>query len=195
MRGDRAHSTSPVWQVDVSPRVASIRIRSQWKLAILLFAQFACVGVGLHWAVRWYDLPQDVVRLGIVGAWFCWFMAAASLGGGYLFERSRSRKAWLICRPLERAICCPRLDKVFPIDQVYAMQLITGQVIESDCEGRTRTTLTQLNLIVRENGRLQRYPLIGDYGPGRLSKHAELLSGLCDIRLLKDKASSVADWS
>ena len=194
MRDERVYSTSPLWRFSVSPHEVVIGPRSLWKLGTFHFVFFAALGIALY-GTKWFSVPGDIARFCAWAAWFCWFMAAAFLGGTFLFEKFRSRKAWLTCRPLERMVSCPRLDKVFTIDQIYALQLIRGKATRPNPEGRTVITVTQLNLIVEENGRLERYPLIGDYGPRRLSRHTEDLSLYCGFRLLKDKAPSVADWS
>jgi len=195
MRDDRAYSSSPLWRVRVSPGEATIGIRSQWKLAIIHFVLFASVGIGLFGAARWFNMPGDVARFSTWAAWFCWFMAAAFMGGMLVLRKYRNRQAWFLCRPLERTVSCPRLNKVFQVDEIHSLQLLTGKVTRPNPEGHAVMTVTQLNLIVKENGRLQRYPLIGDYGPGRLSQHAELLAEHSGIRLRKEKALSVADWT
>ena len=156
---------------------------------------FTCLALGLHFTKRWFNLSGDDRRFCTIAAWFCWAMAAAFLVGTLVFEKYRSRKAWFVCCPSERTVSCPRLGKVFQIDNVEGMQLITGSFKWRDVDGPVTMQMTQLNLIAQEGGRLQRYPLIGDHNSGRLSKHAEFLSEHCGIRFLKDTALTVADWT
>ena len=197
MQDGRVYSSSPLWRVSVSPGKATIDIRSQWKLGIINLVLLASLGIGLFraGAASWFNMSDDVARFCTWAAWFCWFMAVAFMGGTLVFQKYRNRKVWFVCRPLERTVSCPRLKKVFPIDEVHALQLITGNVPRPKPEGPAVMTVTQLNLIVKESDRLRRYPLIGDYGPHRLAKQAELVCELCGIRLLKEKALSVADCS
>lgn len=195
MRNDRVYCSLPVWQVRVSPGEFAIVTRSYWKFGIANFGLFASLGIGFFVAAGWANIDGGIARLCSWAGWFCCFMAAAFLGGVLVFEKYRSRKAWLVCRPLERTVSCPRLNATYDFDDVYALQLITGKVARSDPGGRSVMTVTQLNLITKEHGRLQRYPLIGDYTPGRLSKHAELLSEQCGMRLAKDKVPSVTEWA
>ena len=195
MRDDRVYSSSPLWRVSVSPGKAIIGIRPQWRLGITHSVLFALLGIGLFGVVRWFSVSGDLARICTWGAWFCWFMAVAFMAGTLLFEKYRSRKAWFICHLSERRVSCPRLGKAFQLDEVHALQLLTGKATRPDPEGRTVMVFRQLNLIAEEGGRLQRYPLIGDSGPGRLSRHAARLAAHCGIPLLKDDAPHVADWA
>ena len=195
MRDDRSYSSPPTWTVRVSPRCASIRPRSLWKLGIVHAAIFALLGAALRWGGKWFNLSDDVVRFGAIGAWFAWAMGAACLVGVFLFEKCRCQKAWFIFRIGRPEVICPRLNTVLPLNDIHAMQLITGWVKEQWPGEISMRYVAQLNLIVRESDQLHRYALVGDRGPGRLSRDAEFLSQFCGVPLLRYKTSSTADWT
>ncbi len=190
---DRLYSSSPVWRVDVSSCEVRIRPRPLLRLGIVSLLLFALVGAGLYWSHRWLIVPEDVAGFLVGAAWWCWFLGAAFLAGVLLYERFRDRRAWFICRPMERTVSCPRLCKTFPIDDVYGLQVLTGEATRPDPEGRCVATFSQLNLIVKEEGILKRYPLVGDYRPGKLSRWAEVISERCGLPILRTRASSVAN--
>jgi hypothetical protein len=194
MCDQRVYSSSPIWRIEVSPHGVAIVPRSLWKLGLGHLLVFALLGVGLY-SMTWFGVSPDFAQIGVFAAWFCWFMGVAVVVGTALFEKYRTRKGWLVCDLTRCTVSCPRLDKWFKAEQVRALQMITGKAALPDPGGRAVATLTQLNLIAEEDGQLVRYPLIGDYGPGRLARQAEVLSRCSGIPLVKEKAPGVADWA
>jgi hypothetical protein len=191
MEENCTYSAPPMWRIEASPDGAVIRVQSLWKTWSIYFTLFLLLlmGSGLYGAAKWVGMPN-----GFLGAWFCWGMAVVSLVGIFLIEKYRSKQAWFVFHPSDQTVSCPRLNKVFAIDEIRALQLATGKAKTRDPDGATIETLTQLNLIVQEDGGLKRYPLIGDFTPGRLLRQSELLARHCGIQLRRDKGL-FADWS
>lgn len=183
MNDGRGQSTPPTWRFIYTPRLAKIGPASLWPTAGAHFVIFATLTIAMRWANMHVELVRDFRPISTIAVYWFAIMAVGFLVGTFLFEKFRNRRPWLSCEVGRREIVCPRLGKTFPAGDVYALQVIKGKNVAKSSSETSESMVVELNIIVTEDGRLQRYPLIAT-GGSSLAGDARGLSDFCDVPLL-----------